>query len=97
ESVPAVVLEVDANSLASLIADPEVASVGEDRLYRRELQTSVPLVNASAAWALGFTGRGIAVAILDTGVERTHPFFGGRVVHEACFSTTYAQQHATSL
>ena len=29
--------------------------------------------NVREAWALGYTGRGIVVTILDDGLERTHP------------------------
>ena len=32
------------------------------------------------------TGKESIVAILDTGVETGRAFFGGRIVHEACFS-----------
>ena len=97
QSVPAVVMEADPTSLASLMADPEVESVEEDHLAKPDLSTSVPLAQGPAAWSLGYTGRGVAVAILDTGVDRTHPFFGGRVVNEACFSTFFAPQNASSL
>jgi len=96
-TVPAIVMEVDSSSLASLMTDPEVEDVEEDRLAKPDLQTSVPLVGGPAAWAMGYTGAGVAVAILDTGVETGHPFFGGRVVHEACFSSTVPSQNATSL
>ena len=81
-SVPAVVMEVDIDSLQNLAADAEVESVEEDRLAKPDLATSVPLVNAPSAWSQGFTGSGVAVAVLDTGVDRSHPFFGNRVVHE---------------
>lgn len=96
-SVPAVVMEADVQSLQSLASDPEVESVEEDRLAKPDLSTSVPLVTAPMAWSSGKTGSGVAVAVLDTGIERNHPFFGGRVVAEACFSSNYAPQSAVSL
>jgi len=37
-------------------------------------------------WNLGFTGNGYAIAVIDTGVARNHPFLTGKVVAEACFS-----------
>jgi subtilisin family serine protease len=30
-------------------------------------------MNVTGAWALGYTGKGISVSILDDGIERTHP------------------------
>jgi len=36
-------------------------------------ESNVGLVNAPALWDLGFTGQGIVVANMDTGVDATHP------------------------
>ena len=55
---------------------------------RPVLARSVPLIEADKAWARGFTGAGSTVAILDTGVAKTHPMLAGKVVAEACYSTT---------
>jgi subtilisin family serine protease len=46
----------------------------------------VKRINAPTAWAQGFDGRGQTIAILDTGVEANHPYLGGKVVEEACYS-----------
>ena len=35
----------------------------------------------------GYTGAGQTIAIVDTGVDTRHPYFGGRVVAEGCFSS----------
>ncbi|MEU4394155.1 S8 family serine peptidase [Kribbella sp. NPDC023855] len=37
------------------------------------LDQSVPQIGAPAAWQAGFTGKGIPVAVLDTGIDATHP------------------------
>ena len=37
--------------------------------------------------ANGWTGRGMKVAIIDSGVDRNNPYLAGRVVNEACFAT----------
>jgi hypothetical protein len=85
-TIPAAVAEVDEAGLRQLLADPLVARVGLDRAEAMHLFTSVPHIDGPQAVAGGADGRGWAVAVLDTGVEATHPFFGGRVVAEACFS-----------
>jgi subtilisin family serine protease len=36
-------------------------------------EANVALVNAPALWAMGYTGQGMVIASLDTGVDGTHP------------------------
>ncbi|SDM22304.1 S8 family peptidase [Allokutzneria albata] len=43
------------------------------------LDVSVPKVGAPAAWQSGFTGKGVTVAVLDTGADATHPDLAGKV------------------
>jgi subtilisin len=87
ESIPFIALEADANTMAILEGAPEVASIEEDFMRHATLAESTPLIGAPAAWAAGFAGNGQAVAILDTGLDKTHPFLAGKVVSEACYST----------
>jgi subtilisin family serine protease len=85
-SLPLVALEVDASQLEALLANDQVASVTPDRLLKPVLAESAPLVAAPGAWNAGFRGAGRTVAIVDTGVDKSHPFLQGKVVAEACFS-----------
>ncbi len=41
------------------------------------LSTSVSAVGAQGAWALGYTGANVTVAVVDTGINYTHPDLGG--------------------
>ena len=47
------------------------------------------MVGAPGGAANGFSGSGQTIAVLDTGVDKNHDYFaGGKVVSEACYSTT---------
>lgn len=87
ETIPFVAMEVDSAALESLRSDSVVASIEEDVRQHLTLAESVPLIGAPAAWSAGYTGSGQVVAILDSGVDKTHPFLAGKVVSEACYST----------
>src|SRR5262245_27874908 len=94
--VPLLALEIDASALADLEGSPIwVDRVFEDTRKTPLLPESVPLIGADVAWGRGFDGTGTVVAILDTGVDNTHPFLVGKVVEEACYSSTVAN-HSTS-
>lgn len=95
--VPYLALEVDANALTALAASANVTRIQEDKWRTLSLSESTALIGATTAWASGYAGAGQVVAILDTGVDKTHPFLAGKVVSEACYSTTYTLHGATSL
>jgi subtilisin family serine protease len=89
EYIPFLALEVGSAALERLQALPEVAGIEEDVLEKPSLASSNVVIGSGAALSLGLTGSGKAIAILDTGVDKTHPFFaGGKVVSEACYSST---------
>jgi subtilisin family serine protease len=88
-TIPYMGMEVDAAALSALSTNSYVSSIHEDKLSRPTLMESVPLIGAPIAWAKGYSGSGEVVAILDTGVDKTHPFLTGKIVSEACYSSTY--------
>jgi subtilisin family serine protease len=97
EELPLVVAEVTPEQLDALAATGQVDAVMEDRLAFPSLRETIPIVQAREAWTLGSRGAGVAVAILDTGVDAAHPLLTPRVVAEACFSSNSAAAGARSL
>ena len=87
ESIPFMAMEVTAVELEALLASTDVTTIEEDRPEQIQLAQSVPIIGGTSAWSSGYTGAGQTVAILDTGVDKNHPFLAGRVVSEACYST----------
>jgi subtilisin family serine protease len=88
DSIPYMSMWVDAAQLRKLLADPQVVNLTEDRAWPALDAQSIPLMHAGAVWAAGYTGKGYTVAILDTGVAKNHPALAGRVVSEACYSSS---------
>lgn len=98
KTIPFLALTVDAPALDRLAALPEVAGIEEDVLDRPFLASSNVVIGTNVAVTQGLTGSGQVIAVLDTGVDKTHPFFaGGKVVSEACYSTTSQDGYTSSL
>ncbi|WP_243438932.1 S8 family peptidase [Fundidesulfovibrio soli] len=53
-----------------------------------QLAQSAPMIGADKVWAKGWRGQGWYVAILDTGIRRTHEMFTGKTIQEACYSAS---------
>ncbi|MDX1991648.1 MAG: S8 family serine peptidase [bacterium] len=88
QTIPFAAVTVDEAGLRALIASGEVTSISEDLQYVLNLASATSAIGAPAAWSAGFDGTGWTVAVLDSGVDRNHPFLAGKVVAEACFSFT---------
>jgi len=82
-------LDVPRSAVAALRAMPEVRSVSPNETLYTALKTSVPYTNAHKVYGAvaeltqfddlreGYEGQGINIAVLDTGIDWTHPMFGG--------------------
>jgi len=84
---PQLALSVTETDLKSLAHDSRVASISEDALLQGTLGESVPKIFPSYKNPNAYSGAGWAVAILDTGIDKSHPAFGSRVISEACYSS----------
>ena len=73
----AVVLEINAEALPELASQPAVASIRSVVDYEMDLSETVPYIGGTAVHDAGFTGDGVSVAVLDSGIDYTHVAFGG--------------------
>ncbi len=90
---PQMVMTADADGVQALLESPLVLSVQPDALDSVALAESGPVIGLPDVQALGYSGAGYAVAIIDTGVQADHPFLldadgESRVIAEACFNTS---------
>ena len=88
QSIPFAAIEVTPEELNRLSRDPLVASIEINRVAKAQLVDSIPMIRADEAHRSGFSGAGQTVAVIDSGVDKTHPFLAGKVVAEACFSAS---------
>jgi len=77
-----------ASAIAKFESDPNVASVELDLPGAAHLAQSVPMIGGDVVHAAGYTGKGITVAILDSGIDYTHPDLADRVIDQQCFCNT---------
>ena len=76
-------ITAEANSIEQIRRLPQVAAVYPDSQIKAFLADSVGITKAPQLWAMrdsqsrSLTGQGVTVAVLDTGIDYTHPDLGG--------------------
>lgn len=87
-----------AKALKAVLADPKVDYVAPDIQMHLDQEISIQTVQMSAVWGLdridqhilpfsgtygyGYTGKGVNVYVIDTGIRSTHKQFGGRATKD---------------
>jgi serine protease AprX len=74
--VNAVVADLPLANILSLSNQTNVKYISLDRTMAPTLSNAAPAVNAFAAWQSGYTGAGVGVALVDSGVS-SHPDLNG--------------------
>ncbi|SDZ55460.1 minor extracellular protease Epr [Evansella caseinilytica] len=89
ENIPALAASLSPQAIETVKNNPDVIAVEENELYHTQGQTidwGVQRVEAPTSWSSGFTGKGVKVAVIDSGIDTTHPDLN--VV--GCYSATNA-------
>jgi subtilisin family serine protease len=100
KALNAVFASVDAARIPDIRAMPGVLSVRPVINYEMDLSETVPYIGAAAVQAAGVDGTGIRVAVLDSGIDYTHAYFGGpgtAAAYAAAYGTSTADPLNTTL
>ena len=100
-SLPFVGLQIDRERLGALLSLSDVAGVYPVTVERKAkpqtssafegpaVASSVPSIDVEDAWARGYDGDGLTVAVIDGGIAINHAMLSGKAVGAACFSATF--------
>lgn len=96
----AVMFEVDAAALDRLAADQRVQAIERVVNFELDLSETLPYIGATpAVQDQGFRGKGVKVAVLDSGIDYTHAAFGGPGTvagYEAAYGTSTSDPRNTT-
>ena len=99
QSLNGALFTLKAAQLKTIAANPNIAYVSRDRSVSGSLEFAEPTVNANIAFQYGWTGAGVGVAVIDSGIYN-HPDLRSRIVHSESFvpgdaTTNDAYGHGT--
>lgn len=83
--IPAIAMEIDSAALAALRADPRVHTINENHVVMPTMVEANLWTGLVAAQVARLTGLGVTAAIIDSGVDITHPALVNDMVAQHCF------------
>ncbi|WP_103919367.1 S8 family peptidase, partial [Candidatus Venteria ishoeyi] len=88
--IPHMALMVDEQALDAITLLDEVINIFESKFSDTSLSNSATIIGrnqGSEYWTDDYyTGKGQAVAVIDTGIDIEHPYLADRIISEACYS-----------
>src|SRR5690606_13468293 len=87
-----VFVEMNASDLPQLQQDRAITRISQTGNYERSLTETTPYIGGETLHGLGVTGKGVRIAVLDSGIDYTHRSLGGAGTAQA-----YAAAWGTSL
>jgi serine protease AprX len=78
--VNAIVEILPISGILNLASQPNVKYISLDRSVGGSLSNAAPAVNAPYAWSHGYTGSGVGVAVVDSGIDNVPDLYGGSLL-----------------
>lgn len=91
------VLNLSAEDVEKAAKSKYLKKIYPNRKVKAVLMNSIPLIGADAVWeepdddGLNITGEGVSIAVIDTGIDYTHPDLGG------CTKETFLTEKCTKV
>lgn len=85
--VTIIALSTSPRRIETLAENENVEMIWYDEPVHTMLDSSVPLVRAPRAWRHGITGKGVKVAVVDTGIDPRHPDLHNRIAQVKDFTS----------
>ncbi len=79
-TINGIAINMPGDAAAKLSSMNNVKYVEKDITFHATLDKAVPIIGAPQVWDLGYTGKGVKVALIDSGIDGTHPDLKGRIV-----------------
>ncbi|MEM0460271.1 MAG: S8 family serine peptidase, partial [Thermofilaceae archaeon] len=84
--------EIPSSSLLRLAKEADeykgIAALDEAGVVHARLNVTVPMIRGDAVWRdFGYTGKGVKIAIVDSGIDSGHPDLQGKVLGHVNYSS----------